>query len=61
MHFFTNDLIPIEMPRQVFLAHFDPVVTRFGAQQSQKKGLKLGQFTTKTRFKTSQTSVVNPF
>ena len=30
MSFFKNDLRPHQMPKQVFLAHFEPAVASFG-------------------------------
>ena len=35
-HFSKSDLGPFGMPKQVFLAHFEPAVTRFGPWKIQK-------------------------
>ena len=66
---------PFEMLKQVFLAHFEPVVTRFGTWKSQH-ALKRGRFGTKNGSKMgqqrffpkwildhqdAQTSVLSPF
>ena len=52
-HFSKSDPGPFGMPKQVFLAHFEPVVTRFGPWKI-PKCLKVGCFKTKNGSKMGQ-------
>ena len=57
MHFSKSDIRPFGMLKQVFLAHFEPVVTRIGPWKIPKclengpfLGPKMGEKGAKTRF-----------